>query len=68
MDFDFDGQFGRVKSLSEQQHTVKPTDCYCYIDDTFEQLSARWGKGGAAAYARQKAKERKAAKEREKED
>lgn len=60
---DFDGQFARVSSLADQQHTVKNTDCYCYINDTFEQLSARWGKGGAAAYARQKTKERKAARE-----
>lgn len=54
---DFDGQFARTSGISDLQHSVKWTENHCYINDTFEQLSARWGKGGAAAYARTKARE-----------
>lgn len=53
---DFDGQFARTSGISDLQHSVKWTENHCYINDTFEQLSARWGKGGAAAYARTKAR------------
>jgi len=51
---DFDGQYARTSSLSEQQRTVKPVDCCCYINDTFEQMAARWGRGGKAKYAAHK--------------
>lgn len=53
---DFDGQFMRTSGIADLQHSVKWTENHCYINDTFEQLSARWGKGGAAAYARTKAR------------
>lgn len=53
---DFDGQFARTSGIADLQHNVKWTENHCYINDTFEQLSARWGKGGAAAYARTKAR------------
>lgn len=53
---DFDGQFARTSGISDLQHSVKWTENHCYINDTFEQLSARWGKGGAAAYACTKAR------------
>ena len=46
---DFDGQFARTSGISDLQHSVKWTENHCYINDTFEQLSARWGKVGAAA-------------------
>lgn len=55
---DFDGQFARTSGIADLQHSVKGTENHCYINDTFEQLSARWGKDGAAAYARQKARKR----------
>ena len=55
---DFDGQFARTSGISDLQHSVKWTENHCYINDTFEQVSARWGKGGAAAYARTKAGKR----------
>ena len=55
---DFDGQFARTSGISDLQHSVKWTENHCYINDTFEQLSARWGKGGADAYARTKARKR----------
>ncbi len=57
---DFDGQYARTSSLSEQQHTVRTTECHCYINDTFEQIAARWGKGGKTKYY---ARKRKAEKE-----
>lgn len=57
---DFDGQFARTSGIADLQHSVKWTENHCYINDTFEQLSARWGKGGAAAYARTKARKREA--------
>ena len=53
---DFDGQFARTSGIADLQHSVKWTENHCYINDTFEQLSARWGKFGAAAYARTKAR------------
>ena len=53
---DFDGQFARTSGISDLQQNVKWTENHCYINDTFEQLSARWGKRGAAAYARTKAR------------
>ena len=53
---DFDGQFARTSGIADLQHSVKWTENHCYINDTFEQLSARWGNGGAAAYARTKAR------------
>ena len=56
---DFDGQFARTSGIADLQHSVKWTENHCYINDTFEQLSARWGKRGAAAYAQQKEKKRK---------
>lgn len=62
---DFDGQFARTSTLAEQQHTVKPTDCWCYINDIFEQLSARWGKGGKHKYDAYKKREREKARELE---
>ena len=55
---DFDGQFARTSGIADLQHSVKWTENHCYINDTFEQLSARWVKGGAAAYARTKARKR----------
>ena len=53
---DFDGQFARTSGIADLQHSVKWTENHCYINDTFEQLSARWRKVGAAAYARTKAR------------
>lgn len=55
---DFDGHFAQTSGIGDLQHNVQWTDCHCYINDTFEQLAARWGKGGAAAYAQQKERER----------
>mgnify|MGYP007068178531 CR=1 FL=1 len=56
MDFDFDGQFGRVKSLGEQRIRTSYKECHCYINDTYEQIAARWGKTPQQRYAEQRAK------------
>jgi len=60
MDFDFDGQFGRVKSLGEQRISTSYKECHCYINDTYEQIAARWERGGKTKYY---ARKRKAEKE-----
>lgn len=40
----FDGQYLRTESLGDVAKGVKVHECHCHINDSFEMLSATWGR------------------------